>query len=252
MKIGKIYFSPAGGTKKIADLLCQGWEGETEEADLCAAGKDRSELVLGEEDLCIIAVPSYGGRVPVTALERLKEIRGNQAAAVLAVVYGNRAYEDTLLELKDAVKGEFRCIAAVAAVAEHSIVRECGAGRPDEKDREELKEFACRIREAVRKGRTEEVSVPGQFPYKERKLSPVVPAAGASCTACGICAESCPVGAIPISDPADADPAVCISCMRCIAVCPSQARRVEPDTLSAIARKLQKVCGERKENQLFL
>ena len=72
--------------------------------------------------MAVIAVPSYGGRVPGTAAGRLGAIRGNGARAVLVCVYGNRAYEDTLVELQDIAKqAGFRVTAAVAAVAEHSI-----------------------------------------------------------------------------------------------------------------------------------
>ena len=67
------------------------------------------------------AVPSYGGRVPEIAVSRLKQMKGNGARAVLLVVYGNREYEDTLLELSDVMEAAgFSPVAAVAAVAEHS------------------------------------------------------------------------------------------------------------------------------------
>ena len=61
------------------------------------------------------------------------------ARAVLMCVYRNRAYEDTLLELADtAEKAGFHVIAAVAAIAEHSVIREIAAGRPDAADRARL------------------------------------------------------------------------------------------------------------------
>lgn len=91
----------------------------------------------------MIAVPSYGGRVPQAATERLSAIRGNGAKAVLLCVYGNRAYEDTLVELEDTAKqAGFRVIAAIAAIAEHSIARQFATGRPDAQDQARLHTFA--------------------------------------------------------------------------------------------------------------
>ena len=98
------------------------------------------------DTLCIIAVPVFAGRVPDIAAERLRKIQGHGATAVLAAVYGNRAFEDALLELQDIVgENGFRCIAGISAVAEHSIARQFGAGRPDLQDAQELKDFAKQI-----------------------------------------------------------------------------------------------------------
>ena len=78
-------------------------------------------MIFSKEDLCIIGVPSFGGRVPAIALERIKALSGNNATAILITVYGNRAYEDTLIELEDTlIEKNFTCQAAIAAVAEHS------------------------------------------------------------------------------------------------------------------------------------
>ncbi len=100
--------------------------------DLCSRDTDFAALLLKEEDICLVAVPSYGGRVPGLAVSRLRQIKGNSARAVLIAVYGNRAYEDTLVELRDVLEeAGFSCVAAVAAVAEHSIMRQFAAGRPD-------------------------------------------------------------------------------------------------------------------------
>ena len=92
-----------------------------------------------KEDLAVIAVPSYAGRVPAVAVQRLAAVKGNGARAVLVCVYGNRAYEDTLVELADTAKeAGFRVMAAVSAIAEHSIARQFAAGRPDAEDAQRL------------------------------------------------------------------------------------------------------------------
>ena len=144
-KIWNIQFSPTGGTEKAAHALLRGL-GEAETLDLCNAEKDFSAVKLSAEDLAVIAMPSYGGRAPAVAISRLKEIKGCGAKCVLLCVYGNRAYEDTLAEMEDAANAAgFQVIAAVAAVAEHSIIRKFAAGRPDEKDAGQLKDFSAGI-----------------------------------------------------------------------------------------------------------
>ena len=98
-----IHFSPTGGTRKVGDIVCGALDGDFNEIDLCSNVEQRS---LCEEDICLVSIPSYGGRVPATSTERLKMISGNGAKAVLNCVYGNRAWEDTLTELQDTLEGQ--------------------------------------------------------------------------------------------------------------------------------------------------
>ena len=135
-----IYFSPTGGTKKVADILVGNLGGEVCEVDICC---DITAMSLQAEDVCLVSVPSFAGRVPQIAVERIKKISGNGAKAILNCVYGNREWDDTLTELQDTLEAcGFVCVAAVAAVAEHSIFRQFAAGRPDADDAKELAEFA--------------------------------------------------------------------------------------------------------------
>lgn len=144
----EIVFSPTGGTQKAAELLCEGIGGSREVIDLTDRAWDHESREFSPEDICLFAVPSYGGRVPAIAVERIRHLKGNGAKAVLVVVIGNRAYDDTLLELKDVTEEMgFLPAAAVAANAEHSIMRQFGSGRPDQEDRIELKKFAEKIAE---------------------------------------------------------------------------------------------------------
>ncbi len=253
MKIYNIYFSPTGGTKKVTDILCSVWEEEKQEIDLAVFGADYKRYTFEKEDICIVGVPSYGGRVPKAALDALGQMNGRGARAVLAAVYGNRAYDDTLLELREALTGAgFHCTAAIAAVAEHSVMRQFGAGRPDEADRAELQGFAGSIKEKLEKqDREGEVKVPGNKPYRSYNGIPLKPKANRSCTKCGVCAEKCPVGAIARLNPSETDKETCISCMRCISVCPQKARGVNNIMLKAAAAKMKKTCSGRKENEIF-
>ena len=139
MSAYNMHFSPTGGTRKVAQILESELRDAYQEIDLC---RDVQPMQLTSQDVCLISVPSYGGRVPGIALERLKNISANGAKAILVCVYGNREWDDTLTELQDTLESiGFVCAAAVAAVAEHSIFRQFAAGRPDAEDAAELAEF---------------------------------------------------------------------------------------------------------------
>lgn len=248
MNVVEIVFSPTGGTEKVAHILGGHWSETTVKIDLSDAKTDFSQCVINEADQVLIAMPSFGGRAPTVAIERLKQLTGNGAKCTLVCVYGNRAYEDTLVEMEDAAKESgFRVIAAIAAVAEHSIMPQYAAGRPDASDEKQLEQFAEQIA-----GRAEiAVSIPGNRPYKKAGGAGLVPKAGKGCTKCGLCAKNCPVQAI---DPVKltADSKKCISCMRCVKQCPENARKVSGVMVAAASMALKKVCSVRKENELFL
>lgn len=271
MKLYTICFSPTGGTKKAADIISRAWDKENgcQEAceknviDLSLTEEDYSKYCFTEEDVCLVAAPSFGGRVPAPVVERLKKMEGRGARAILMAVYGNRAFEDTLLELEDTLlEAGFSCVAAVAAVAEHSIMHQFGQGRPDEEDVKELAGFAEKIKQRLsekesaqagpetKKDRIREL--PGNRPYREYNGVPFKPEGGNSCTRCGLCAKQCPADAIPLEDPSSVDKEKCISCMRCVSVCPRHARDLNKLVLFAASQKMKKACSDRKKNELFM
>ena len=248
MNTVEIIFSPTGGTEKVAHILGGHGNENTVKIDLSDAKTDFTKCVIGKEDQVLIAMPSFGGRAPAVAIQRLKQIAGNGAKCTLVCVYGNRAYEDTLVEMEDAAKESgFQVVAAVAAVAEHSVMPQYAAGRPDASDKKQLEQFAEQIA-----GKSEAVvSIPGNRPYKKAGGAGLVPKVGKSCTKCGLCAENCPVQAI---DPASftADAKKCISCMRCVKQCPEKARNVNGAMVSIAAMVIKKACSVRKENELYM
>ena len=212
MSIYSIYFSPTQGTKNITNTLAQGI-GIYQEIDLCEYTDPIPERVFSENDICLIGVPSYGGRVPRTAVERINGFKGNGASAILVVSYGNRDYDDTLIELFDVVKSQgFTCIGGVAAIAEHSIMHQFASGRPDMDDMNQLKRFAKEVKEKIDASILTEVQVKGNHPYKELKEVPFHPTASDLCTMCGLCAKLCPVHAIPFDAPNQTKEEQCISC----------------------------------------
>lgn len=247
MNIVEIVFSPTGGTKKVADMICNSWGSGVTTIDLGDASADFSIYKIEKEDRVLIAMPSFGGRAPLVAVERLKQISGNGAQCTIACVYGNRAYEDTLVEMEDVAKEcGFVVTSAIAAVAEHSILPQYATGRPNKADQEQLENFAKQILE-----KKEEVDqLPGNRPYKKSGGAGVVPKPTKNCVKCGICAKECPVLAISSSD-FKADPKKCIGCMRCIKKCPEDARKANGLMLAVASLALKKACQEAKENELF-
>lgn len=165
MKFAQLLFSPTGGTQKVAEVITGAWETEVETIDLTDPALSLAAFQAG--DLVLFAVPSYGGRIPSLAAERLERIQGGGASCVLACVYGNRAYEDTLVEMQDCTESQgFQVIAAVAAIAEHSILHQYAAGRPDQQDTEELQGFSRAILEKHCQGKREmTAALPGTRPY---------------------------------------------------------------------------------------
>lgn len=248
-----IAFSPTGGTGKAAEALCKVIDGKHESIELCIPASEIKTPVLSADDIVVIAAPVFGGRIPALSAERIASIKGNGARCVIMAVYGNRAYDDALAEMQDiATSAGFSLVAAVAAVAEHSIVREYGAARPDAQDIQELEAFGKNIAQYLKDGKTAgTLSIPGNRPYKKAGAGPV-PSAGKACKECGICAKGCPTGAISLSDLKHSDKSKCISCMKCISVCPSGARAISPVMHFMVKTMLKSPCKERKALELFI
>ena len=246
-----IYFSPTGGTKKVTDILVSNLGGEFCDVDIC---REIESMTLQAEDVCLISVPSFAGRVPAVAIERIKKIAGNGAKAILNCVYGNREWDDTLTELQDTFEVcGFVCVAAVAAVAEHSIFRQFATGRPDKEDALELAEFARKITEKLDSGVFGDLNLAGSHgTYKELANIPFKPGANDACDKCGICATGCPVEAIDKTNPRKTDKDRCISCMRCRDICPKHARDIDPVFMQAAAEMMAPKLGGHKKNYLFL
>ena len=251
MKYYQIVFSPTGGTERVSKAITQNWS-LVETIDLSAPDTKFADICFESDSLSVIAMPSFGGVAPQLALNRLAMLKGNGAKCVIAAVYGNRAYEDTLVQMEDYARNAgFQVIAAISAVAEHSIIHEYAAGRPNADDCEELAEFGDRILEKATSNQLSKPSVPGNRPYKKAGTG-MIPKSNSNCTSCDLCAQKCPAGAISANTPGSTDKSKCISCMRCVSICPIHARKVSSVMTAVAAAAIKKACSVEKANELFI
>jgi len=241
------YFSPTGTTYQVATSIAEGFSCPVTEMDL---SKPDCSAQLSDNTVMLAAAPVYGGRIPAVALERLSRLQGKGQKAVAVAVYGNREFDDALLELKNALASNgFLVVAAAAFIAEHSIVRSIAAGRPDEKDHAIARKFGADVAEKLET--LTAVEVPGNDPYVPVKPSAFHPKASDECVQCGQCAEQCPVGAIPMENPNETLENVCINCMRCVKICPVQARALPEPFLAGATKMLNEKAAGYKLPQLF-
>ena len=251
MKTYQLVFSPTGGTEKAAAAITKNWP-QVRTIDLSLPDTDYSSISIEPDALVLVAMPCFGGVAPQLALDRFARIKGNGATCVLVAVYGNRAYENTLVQMHDTAQtAGFRVIAAVSAVAEHSIIHQYAAGRPNAEDREELARFGTKILEKAASDSKETPEIPGKRPYKTSGGG-MVPTANASCTGCGLCAQRCPAQAISPEHCKTTEKSKCIGCMRCVSICPVHARSVNHLMVSVASLAIKKACSTPKANELFL
>ena len=219
-----VFFSPTGSSRNMAQetarVLAQDlaqnmalardddWDWTFPEGRAAAAH------TLGPEDVLVFAFPVYAGRIPPLLMDSLARLAGHGARAVLLAVYGNRHYDDALLEAVDlfVAKG-FSVPAAGAFVAEHSMTAKVGAGRPDAEDMAALGDFASRAARIIASGERANVVVPGNRPYKALPpAADIRPQTLDSCTQCGLCASVCPVRVIDADNAAQ----VALGCLRSV------------------------------------
>ncbi len=258
-----VCFSPTGTTKAIIQGVARGINQCTVELiDITKPNARKQQLQISENELLIVAVPVYMGRVPALLTEWLHSIKAHNTPAVCIVVYGNRAYDDALLELKDILK---KCgcipIAGAAYVGEHSFSSSeipTAEGRPDASDLHHAELLGSKINEKLLSVSSIEqfsaINIPGNYPYGgiTELWSVDFIAVSNECKQCGICAEGCPVGAIDSENSSLIDLKKCITCCACIKNCPQNARTMKTGLVQDAAIRLNKLYKERKEPIFFL
>jgi ferredoxin len=257
-----VYFSPTGTTRKVLESIASGIAADdVAPFDLTLPEGAQHTIPPFSGELVLIGAPVYGGRLPMDAVKRFKRLQGNQTLAIPVVVYGNRAFEDALLELKDlAIALGFVPVAGGAFIGEHSFATAdvpIANGRPDSQDVQKAVAFGAKIRAKITALPSPEaqsdLKIPGRFPYEggARSMAAAPVTKEDLCTVCGTCADVCPTAAISIDSSVATDVELCIRCCACIKNCPTCARVWENDKMKEITAWLNNNCRARKEPQIF-
>lgn len=251
-----VYFSPTHTSCKIAEAIAEGY-GTRDFTEIDLTYEAPSKPIIIENSLVILAVPVYGGRVAETAVERLQQIRGVNSAAIAVVVYGNRDYEDALIELRDlATIAGFTVISGGAFIGEHSYSRKdrpIARNRPDRQDIELAGKLGCMTRkESEQYTQLNDIPilpVKGNTPYKVKGTkTPQTPVTvDESCTQCEYCIEICPTQSIELKDEIISNADTCIKCCACVKECPNEARIFD----TPFTDHLFKNFSTRREPELF-
>ena len=257
-----VYFSPTGTTQKVLESIAKGIAvADVEHINLTLPEKAQHSIPPFSEELVIIGSPVYGGRLPVDAIKRFKRLNASKTLAILIVVYGNREFEDALLELKNlSTELGFNPVAGGAFIGEHSFATKelpIANGRPDSLDVQKAMDFGAKIKDKVTALQSPDdqmdLAIPGRFPYeggaRSMSVSPVTKED--TCTVCGTCASVCPTAAISIDGIVSTKTELCIRCCACVKNCPTGARVWENSAMNNIAKWLNENCSSRKEPQIF-
>ena len=242
------FFSPSDTTRKYAKAMTDAFGGESQLIDLTHGSCEiESELIDG--DTVLLISPVYAGRIPALAADLFRQIDGHGMRAIVAVVYGNRDYDDALLELADiAVNEVFVFFSAGAFIAQHCIFPKVANGRPDASDMAVAADFMERAKES---DNLDISTIKGNRPYKKPGAVPLQPQTDENeCLSCGVCARECPTGAIdPVTLATDKNK--CITCCRCIAVCGSHARKFKGVKYATVGKIFCAQNSKRREPELF-
>ncbi len=252
-----IYFSPTGTTRKIISSIAAGFGANCcNYIDFTLCSESKKEHF--SDGIAIIGVPVYAGRVPEVCLERMANYRADNVPTIVVALYGNREYEDALVELRDVVTAHgFNVIAAAAFIGEHSystLNSPIAAGRPNSDDLALASGFGKQVAEKIKRNDFSAPEIAGKIPYKERvKFGGVAPETDAElCVCCGKCATVCPMDIITVSDRVTTQADNCIMCCACIKICELEARQFKHPLIAERRQLLITHCSTPKSPEIFL
>lgn len=270
MKITAMYFSATETTRKIVTSIAAGISKNIKGTDniniidFTTPPKREKRQRFHSDDVVIIGVPVYAGRVPNVLLKYLNSMTGDGAIAIAIVVYGNRHYDDALIELKDILlAGNFRVVAGGAFIGEHSFSTILAQGRPDVRDMEFVMDFVKQVSGKLKNSHLcSSIFIPGNrhyrsyyMPQNEKKelvdIRRVLPKTDDACINCKLCVSICPMGSIKNKDVKEID-GICIKCGACIKKCPVGAKYYDDEDYLRHKRELEEKYKDRKKPKFFL
>ena len=249
----------------MAETIAKELGVEVSEYDFTLPKARESFAKLEEGDLVVFGMPTYAGRLPNLMLPYLDTIAGNGALAVPFVTYGNRNFDNSLIELRNILEAKnFHTIAGAACSCEHSFSYVLGAGRPDSDDIAEVTDFAKKVAEKAQNTAKFDTPVEvagdaeaGYFKPQDRHGNPinilkVTPKTNDKCVKCGLCAKLCPMGAINPENPSEII-GKCVKCNACFKHCPMEAKYFDDEGYLLHKTELEFMyAGRRAKNEFFI
>lgn len=245
MSIYGIYFSCTNNSKKVVEAMAKTLDSQAIIYDVTTKALNVDTFT--QDDFVIIGAPVYGGKIPAICRKRFLAFKGNQTPCVLVATYGNRHYDDALVEMQDLFENNgFIVYGACSMVGRHTY-GEIQVNRPNQIDLNEAIEFAKEIK--IRNTKIQS-KIPGNLTDKPNLAKGNFhPLTSDNCIGCMICVNQCPVQAI--SEDCSTISDACISCFRCIRNCPVQAKNMNDEKYLSFAAMFTEKLKERKENEFF-
>ena len=253
-----IYFSAKETTKIYAELIGENLNIEMKMYDWFNTPCNNI-IEIPQKDILLLSMPVYGGFIPKICVPMVEKLKGNSTPAIISAVYGNRHYDNALLQMKDTLTRQgFIIIAAGAFIAEHSIFPTVASGRPDKNDKIAVKEFAVNCKKILDnkdllRNKTKEIKVPGIAGYDGLSYTgvPFNPEGSEKCINCGECVKICPTKAINVNEPRKTNSDLCISCGACIRVCDVEARNYYDKLYKDVKKEFETKFSEYRNPEVY-
>ncbi|MFH0846830.1 MAG: EFR1 family ferrodoxin [Chloroflexota bacterium] len=259
-KISAVYFSPTGTTEKAISAFAEGTGIPLEKIDLTTPkARGSFSRTFPKDEMVVFGLPVYAGRLPKNIDDFFSGLKGDATPAVAAVTYGNREFDDALLELQLRLEERgFIVKAGVTFIGEHTFSRRIATGRPDASDLATVAGFGRQAAESIARDGHSILTLKGTYPFVAKGSDPANPfypriATAESCTRCGLCAENCPQGVIDKNDFKTIDYARCLHCLRCVKYCPASAKKATGEEyFKRLPQFETRLNSNRQEPELFL
>lgn len=269
-RVNVVYYSATGNTRKVAlnlgKQIAKALGVPMEEMNYAPPLVRKKHYSFSSDDLVLFATPVYAGRVPNKMLPFVESgFTGGDALAVPVIIFGNRNFDNGLIELRNLLEQNgFHTVAAAAVATSHVFSDAISPGRPDTADWAVLNQFAADV--ASRVTALSEYPAPVEVPGDNPPLVYYTPLGvdgkptmflkakpqthDGMCDACGICVAACPMDAISAEDPTQV-PGTCIKCQACVKICPTNAKYFADENFLSHVKMLEQNYTQRKEPQVF-